>query len=119
MTGLNKSADEHIQNRNKLKKEIETLKDKETELIKEQLPLESEYKNNSEKINQTKEQIEKLLNSSKIFEDEKDKLNLQIETLSKEVEECKIIQTKTFEELDKTKAQKEDSFYKIQQAQKE
>ena len=118
MTGLNKSADEHIQNRNRLKKELDELKDKETDLIKEQLPLESEYKNNTEKINQTKAQIEKLLNSSKIFEDEKDKLTLQIETLTTETQDYKIIQTKTFEELDKTKTQKEDTFYKIQQAQK-
>ena len=50
MTGLNKSADEHIQNRNKLIKELDELKDKETELIKEQLPLENTYKNNEDKI---------------------------------------------------------------------
>ena len=47
----------------------------------------------------------------------KDKLNLQIETLQKEVEDFKLIQTKSFEELDKTKAQKEDTFYKIQKTQ--
>ncbi len=118
MTGLNKSADEHIQNRNKLRKELEDLKDKETQLIKEQLPLENEYKNNEEKIKDFKETINKLLNSAKIFENEKDKLNLQIETLENEVKDFKTLQTKTFEELDKTKTQKEDSFYKIQQAQK-
>ncbi len=118
MTGLNKSADEHIQNRNKLRKELDELKDQENLLIKEQLPLENRFKNNSEKINSTKAQIDKLTSSAKIFEDEKDKLNLQIETLTRETEDCKIIQTKTFEELDKTKTQKEDTFYKIQQAQK-
>ncbi|MBQ9149940.1 hypothetical protein IJX73_03315, partial [bacterium] len=42
----------------------------------------------------------------------------QVETLTTEVEECKIIQTKTFEELDKTKTKKEDAYYNIQQAQK-
>ena len=118
MTGLNKSADEHIQNRNKLRKEIENLKDEETQLIKEQLPVESEYKNNTEKIEHAKQTINQLLNSAKMFESEKDKLNIQIETLENEVNNFKILQTKTFEELDKTKTQKEDSFYKIQQAQK-
>jgi len=118
MTGLNKSADEHIQNRNKLRLELDKLKDDENVLIKEQLPLDNKFKNNEEKINSTKEQIEKLKNSAKIFENEKDKLNLQIETLEKEVSECKIIQTKTFEELDNTKTQKEDTFYNIQQVQK-
>lgn len=118
MTGLNKSADEHIQNRNKLRKELDDLKDSETLIIKEQLPLENNYKNNEEKIKTINSQIEKLLNSAKIFEDEKDKLTLQIETLEREVADCKIIQTKTFEELDKTRTQKEDTFYKIQQSQK-
>ena len=117
MTGLNKSADEHIQNRNKIKKELDDIKDEETSLLKEQLPKESEYNNSKDKIKEIKENIDKLLNSRKIFEDEKDKLNLQIETLQKEVEDFKLIQTKSFEELDKTKAQKEDAFYKIQKTQ--
>lgn len=118
MTGLNKSADEHIQNRNKLRKELEDLKDSETQLIKEQLPLDSEYKNNEAKIKETKEKLDKIINSSKAFNSEKEKLNLQIETLNNEVQEAKIIQTKTFEELDKTKSKKEDTYFKIQQAQK-
>ncbi len=118
MTGLNKTSDEHIANRAKLRKELEELKDKENLLIKEQLPKENSYKNNTEKIDSIKDNINKLLNTRKIFEDEKDKLSLQIETLEKETQECKIIQTKTFEELDKTKNQKEDTYYKIQQAQK-
>lgn len=118
MTGLNKSADEHIQNRNKIRKELDELKDKENQLLKEQIPLEGVYKNNEDKIKSTKAQIEKLLNSKKAFESEKDKLSLQVKTLEQEAKDCKTIQTKTFEELDKTKAQKEDTYYKIQQAQK-
>ncbi len=118
MTGLNKSADEHIQNRNKIRKELDELNDSETQIIKEQLPKEADYKNNEEKIAQTKEQITKLQNALKNFTDEKDKLNLQIETLQKEVEECKIIQTKTFEELDSTSAKKDDTYFKLNQAQK-
>ena len=118
MTGLNKSADEHIQNRNKLRKELDELKDSETQLIKEQLPLDNTYKNNEEKMKSIKEQMDKLLNSAKVFESEKDKLSVQVETLTQEVEECKIIQTKTFEELDKTKSKREDAYYNIQQAQK-
>jgi len=118
MTGLNKSADEHIQNRNKLRKELEDLNDEENLLIKERLPKESEYTNNEEKIASTKENLEKLKNSAKIFDDEKDKLNLQIETLEKETKEFKILQTKTFEELDKTRADKEDAYFKFQQTQK-
>lgn len=119
MTGLNKSAGEHIQNRAKLRKELDELKDSENQILKEQLPLESEFKNNKEKINSTKEQLDKLLNSQKIFESEKDKLNLQIEQLTKEVEECKIIQSKTFEQLDNTRNKKDDTVHEIQIMQKQ
>ncbi len=119
LTGLNKSASEHIQNRSKLRKELDDLKDIETQILKEQLPLESELKNNKEKIEETKQQIEKLLNSSKIFEDEKDKLNLQVEQLSTEVEECKIIQSKTFEELDNTRNQKDNLSHELQILQRQ
>ena len=82
------------------------------------MPLDSEYKNNEAKIKETKEKLDKIINSSKAFNSEKEKLNLQIETLNNEVQEAKIIQTKTFEELDKTKSKKEDTYFKIQQAQK-
>ncbi len=118
MTGLNKSADEHIKNRNNLRKQLEELRDKETQLIKEQLPKDTEYKNNEDKIKSTKETIEKFINSSKIFESEKDKLTLQIETLEKETSEFKILQTKTFEELDNVKSEKDDVVHQIFQADK-
>ncbi|MBR2068201.1 MAG: chromosome segregation protein SMC [Candidatus Gastranaerophilales bacterium] len=116
MTGLNKSADEHIQSRNKLRHELDELKDDENKIIKEQLPLESNYKNNEEKIKSTVQQLEKLKNSARIFDDEKDKLTLQIKQLENETADFKILQTKTFEELDKTRNQKEDTLYKVQQA---
>ncbi len=119
LTGLNNSASEHIQNRSRLRKELDDLKDNETQILKEQLPLESELKNNKGKIEETKQQIEKLLNSSKIFEDEKDKLNLQIEQLTTEVEECKIIQSKTFEELDNTRNQKDNLAHELQILQRQ
>ncbi len=118
MTGLNKSADEHIQNRNKLRKELDELKDKENQIIKEQLPLENSYNNNEEKIKSTKEQIEKLKNSAKVFDDEKDKLSLQIKQLEGESADFKILLNKTFEDLDKAKYQKDEALQNIQNATK-
>ncbi len=118
MTGLNKSADEHIKNRNKLKKELDELNENENTLIKETLPKENEFNNNKEKSKKIKEDLDKLINSTKIFEDEKDKLNIQIETIQKELEDCKILRTKQSQELDKTKNEKEDNYFKIQQLQK-
>ncbi len=119
MTGLNKSASEHIQNRAKLRQELDDLKDKETQIIKEQLPLETQFNNNEEKIKSIKENLEKLKNSAKIFDDEKDKLNLQIEQLTKETDEYKIIQKKTFEQLDKTTNDKDNLSHEIQVMQRQ
>ena len=44
MTGLNSTAEQHIENRNRLRKELEELKDKATSLLQQKLPLESELK---------------------------------------------------------------------------
>jgi predicted nucleic acid-binding Zn-ribbon protein len=61
MTGLNQTADQHIEKRNQLRKELEALQDKENNLIKEKLPLESELTNLQKDLVEAKEQIEKLL----------------------------------------------------------
>ena len=60
MSGLNKTADEHIERRNFLRKELDSLKDKETELIKTKLPLESELSNLQKELNDINKQIEEL-----------------------------------------------------------
>lgn len=114
MTGLNASADTHIQRRNALRKQFDDLKDKENTLIREQLPQETKYNNNQEKIKETKEKLETLKNSAKVFNDEKDKLELQIKQLEEETSDCKIIQSKTLEELEDTKAKKEDALFNLQ-----
>ena len=60
MSGLNKTADEHIERRNFLRKELDSLKDKETELIKTKLPLENELSNLQKELNDINKQIEEL-----------------------------------------------------------
>ena len=56
--------------------------------------------------------------SAKIFEDEKDKLNLQIEKLEQESKDFKTIYNKTLEERDKTKTEIDDCAFNITKAQR-
>ena len=114
MSGLNKTADEHIERRNFLRKELDALKDKETELIKTKLPLENELNNLQKELNETNKKIEELEERQKTFDDKRDKLELQIQTLQKELEECKTVQKITFEDLDKTRTQLQDLEHNIQ-----
>ena len=114
MSGLNKTADEHIERRNFLRKELDTLKDKETELIKEKLPLENELSNLHKELGEINKKIEELEEGQKTFDDKRDKLELQIQTLQKELDECKNVQKITFEDLDKTRTQLQDLEHNIQ-----
>ncbi len=116
MSGLNKTADEHIERRNFLRKELDTLKDSETELIKSKVPLEIELANFKKELNDSNKKIEELEEGQKTFSDKKDKLELQIQTLQKELDECKISQKLTFEELDKTRNKIGDLEHSIQLA---
>ena len=118
MSGLNKTADEHIERRNFLRKELDSLKDKETELIKTKLPLENELSNLQKELNDINKQIEELEEGQKTFDDKRDKLELQIQTLQKELDDCKTIQKVTFEDLDKTRTQLQDLGHSIQLSHK-
>lgn len=118
MGGLNKTADEHIEKRNQLRRELDVLKDNENVLIKEKLPLENELNNLKREIVETNKEIENLELLSKNFTSEKDRLSILIETLQKEMEDCKTVQKVTFDELDKVKNQLSDAGYNIQLAHK-
>lgn len=111
LTGLNDSADEHIQKRVALRKELEELKDKELNLQKEKLPLENDLTNTKNKIQQSKEILEKL--SQNDTESNKDRLKVQIDELEKELGDYKIAQQNTLNDLDKTKNEMNDLAYNI------
>ena len=118
MSGLNKTADEHIERRNTLRKELDALKDKETEVIKTKLPLENELNSLTKELDEINKKINELEEGQKTYSDKKDKLELHIQTLQKELDECKVSQKLTFEELDKTRTQIADLEHSIQLAHK-
>ncbi len=118
VTGLNQTADTYIQKRNALRKELDTLKDDENNLIKDKLPNESKLENLNTELSNTNKAIEELENRVKNFDDDKDKLSLQVETLTKELDDLKTLQKLVFDDIDKTKAQIQDDMRSIQLANK-
>lgn len=116
MTGLNQTADQHIEKRNQLRKEFETLQDKENTLIKEKLPLETELQNLQKQLEVAKEQVEKLTDFKKNFGSNKDLLNTQVVELKQEMEDLKIVQQNAMHDLDTTKNEVSDLNYNIQMA---
>lgn len=118
VTGLNQTADTYIQKRNVLRKELDTLKDTENSLIKDKLPNESKLENLNTELANTNKAIEELENRIKNFDNDKDKLSLQVETLTKELDDLKTLQKLVFDDIDKTKTQIQDDIRSIQLANK-
>ena len=116
MTGLNATADQHIEKRNKLRKELEALQDKENHLIKEKLPLENELKNLQNELSKAKAKVEELETLKANFASDYDLKKQLVAQLQTELGDLKIIQQNTMYDLDITKNELNDLSYDIQAA---
>ena len=116
MTGLNATADQHIENRNKLRKQLEDLRDKETKLIQEKLPLENELKNLQNELSSAKSKVDELNELKQNFSSDFDLKKTLVEQLQKELSDFKIIQQNALHDLDITKNEINDLNYNIQMA---
>ncbi len=114
VTGLNKTADTYIQKRNQLKIELDKIKEEETEIIKQKATYEPRLELLSNELKNAKASKENIIQGQKTFKDDKDKKELLIEKLSKELEDIKLLQKLTFESLDKVKNDSGDLAYNIQ-----
>lgn len=114
MTGLNETADQHIEKRNTLRKQLETLQDKENSLLKEKYPLESELKSLEKEFEQAKVKLAELENLKKNFTSDQDLKQKMVEQLQKELQDFKIIQQNSMNDLDKTKNEITDLNYDMQ-----
>lgn len=116
MTGLNSTAEQHIENRNRLRKELEELQDRETNIIKQKLPLESELKNLQTALTQAKDKLAELEELKANFASNYDLKKELVEQLGKEIQDFKGIQQNTMNELDKTGNEINDINYNIRMA---
>ena len=115
MTGLNATADQHIEKRNNLRKQLEDLKDEETKLIQTKLPLESELKNLQRDLEDAKLKFTELTEMKSSFATNQDLKKTLVEQLQKEMSDFKIIQQNALHDLDTTN---NDLNYNIQMASK-
>ena len=118
MTGLNATADQHIEKRNNLRKQLEDLKDEETKLIQTKLPLESELKNLQRDLEDAKLKFTELTEMKSSFATNQDLKKTLVEQLQKEMSDFKIIQQNALHDLDTTKNEINDLNYNIQMASK-
>ena len=118
MTGLNATADQHIEKRNNLRKQLEDLKDEETKLIQTKLPLENELKNLRRDLQDAKSKLAELNEMKANFASNQDLKKTLVEQLQKEMADFKTIQQNTLNELDLTRNEISDLNYNIQMAYK-
>ena len=118
VTGLNKTADTYIEKRANLRKELDLVKDEETNVVKDKVSFESRLEFLNNELNSAIKNKEGLLSAQKTFNDDKDRLELLIEKLSKEMEDMKLLQKLTFDSLDKAKNEINDVMYNIQLSNK-
>ncbi len=116
MTGLNATADQHIEKRNNLRKQLEDLKDEETKLIQSKLPLESELKTLQRDLEDAKTRLAELTEMKENFAANQDLKKTLVEQLQKEMADFKIIQQNAMHDLDTTKNEINDLNYNIQMA---
>lgn len=116
MTGLNATADQHIEKRNNLRKHLEELKDEETKLIQTKLPLENELKNLQKELEDAKTKLSELKEMKANFANNQDMKKSLVDQLQKEMGDFKIIQQNALHDLDTTKNEINDLNYNIQMA---
>ncbi len=117
MTGLNSTAEQHIERRNKLRKELENLQDKETSLLKEKIPMENELKLLTEQLSIAKTKLAELEELKANFNSNFDLKKQQVEELNKELNDFKSIQQNTLHDLDTTNNDINNLNYDIRMAQ--
>ncbi len=118
MSGLNETAEKHIEKRNSLRKNLELEQDKETKLIQKQAPLEAELSSKKKSLEDAQAKLTELENFRKNFSETKSSKELLIEQLGKELDDFKNILKNTMYELDKTKNEITDLDYDLQTARK-
>lgn len=111
ISGLSSSADKYIAERNSTSKELDLLKDKDNELLKQSLQKEVDLKQLKDGIAEAKEFISKAENAKLTFDDDKSLKELQVKDLKSELDELKELQAKTLQRLDDAKTAIEDFEY--------
>ncbi|MCQ2743771.1 MAG: chromosome segregation protein SMC [bacterium] len=118
MSGLNETAEKHIEKRNNLRKSFEVEQDKENKLIQKKAPMEAELTLKKRQVEENKIKLTELEQFRDNYSETKAVKELLISELSKELEDFKLILKNTMDDLDKIKNQITDADYDLQAARK-
>ncbi|MBQ7127140.1 hypothetical protein IJO12_08640, partial [bacterium] len=118
MSGLNETAEKHIEKRNSLRRELELEQDKETKLIQKQAPLEAELSSKKKSLEDSQMKLAELKDFQLNFTEMKSSKELLISQLNGELEGFKLILKSTLNDLDKTKNELNDIDFDIQAVRK-
>ena len=116
LSGLNKTAETYITQRNESQKELDNCRSQEIEIQKLVIPLENTLTINKKTIKDAKAEIENLIKFKSTFAEEKDKLELQTSELEKELGDYKTIQQNSIIEITNIKSELADKARDIQMA---
>ena len=119
LTGVNENIDQQLKHREDLRKELDTLKDKENALIQKQAPLEAELKTINDKLETARNSVQDYDKLKDEFDNKKDRLQLQIEQLTKEQNDYKIIQQNIIHEDEKLSNELTDLEFDLSAARKQ
>jgi len=112
-SNINKTANEYVEKRNALRKELETFKDQENILIKDKLTDEEKISRYSRAIEESKEKIQKFEQIKTDYSSKKDILDVQVSEMSDELKDFEIQQKNCLFDLDKVKNELSDMNYNI------
>ncbi len=116
ISGLSSTADKYIQERNEVSRQLDSLKDKDNNLLQESLQKENEYKNLRKELDEANAFIEQAEKAKANFGDDKSLKELQVSDLKKEMDELKDLQLKTMQDLDDAKTAIEDFDHDVKAA---
>ena len=117
--GISESAELQFQKREELRKELDILKDKELSLAQKRIPLETDLKTAKDKLAAAQKGVDEYDSLKDDFEDKKDKLLLQVDQLTTECNDAKIIQTNAINESEKISDELTDLDFNISAARKQ
>ncbi|MDD3594551.1 MAG: chromosome segregation protein SMC [Candidatus Gastranaerophilales bacterium] len=113
---MSRESNDNVKKRSELRSALESKKDEENTLLKQVIPLEENIKRLERDIQEAQEVINNFEAANQKNLDEKDKLTLQIEELSKELKDYELMQKNSFNALDDTKGKIDETARNIQLA---
>lgn len=103
ISGLSSTADKYVQERSDVSKRIDELKDKDNELLKNSVPLESDLRVAKKELEDAKNFIQEAEEAKANYSDDKSLKELQVSQLKKDMDDLKEIQAKTLQQFDDSK----------------